>query len=279
LISKKHIDYSEQWFQRYGPGMIFFARFIPVVRHAISIPAGIAKMPLLKFTFLTALAVIPWSVLFIGLGMALGENWRSIDEKAGPYVVPIIGTAAALALIYFMIQAARRKKGRAHHGLAGEKITAHQLKFIGKEYVVLHHRFVRWDQSGQEFDHIVVGPNGVFHIESKHWAGEIRFTPDGVVRDQSRDGGDPTGQMYRHEYVLKNLLERHQFKTDVVGIICFTHPQARVSGKSPAFAAVTADRLLHVIKTHRPKYGRLTPQEVRRIADLVREHSVNSRIS
>ena len=43
LIQKKHIDYAEDWFNRYGTGVIFTARFIPVVRHAISIPAGICE--------------------------------------------------------------------------------------------------------------------------------------------------------------------------------------------------------------------------------------------
>ena len=48
LIQKKHIDYAEAWFNRYGTGVIFTARFIPVVRHAISIPAGIAKCHMLS---------------------------------------------------------------------------------------------------------------------------------------------------------------------------------------------------------------------------------------
>ncbi|HZG58209.1 DedA family protein, partial [Paenibacillus sp.] len=78
LIQKKHIDVAEQWFDRYGTGVIFTARFIPVVRHAISIPAGIARMPIGKFTVLTTLAVIPWSILFIWLGFTLGEQWETI---------------------------------------------------------------------------------------------------------------------------------------------------------------------------------------------------------
>src|SRR5690606_3192473 len=68
LIQKKHIDLSEQWFNKYGTGVIFTARFIPVVRHAISIPAGIAKMSLTRFTIYTTLAVIPWSIFFVYLG-------------------------------------------------------------------------------------------------------------------------------------------------------------------------------------------------------------------
>ncbi len=52
LIKKKHVDVAEHWFQRYGVGVIFTARFIPVVRHAISIPAGIAGMSLARFRFI-----------------------------------------------------------------------------------------------------------------------------------------------------------------------------------------------------------------------------------
>ena len=72
LINKHHLDIAEGWFKRYGAGVIFSARFIPVVRHAISIPAGLAKMPLKLFTLYTVVAIIPWSILFIYLGEKLG---------------------------------------------------------------------------------------------------------------------------------------------------------------------------------------------------------------
>ncbi|GAA0137327.1 DedA family protein [Paenibacillus sp. YSY-4.3] len=113
LIQKKHIDLSEAWFLKYGSGVIFTARFIPVVRHAISIPAGMAKMPVSKFLWLTTLAVIPWSVLFVYLGMVLGEQWKAIDEKAGPYIMPILLVALALLIGYFIVKwyGANKKKG------------------------------------------------------------------------------------------------------------------------------------------------------------------------
>lgn len=104
FISKKHIDVSEQWFLKYGSGVIFTARFIPVVRHAISIPAGIAKMSMGKFTLLTTLAAIPWSIFFVYLGMVLGEQWKHIDEKAGPYIVPILLVALTVLIIYVLIK-------------------------------------------------------------------------------------------------------------------------------------------------------------------------------
>src|SRR5437868_3643820 len=99
---------SEQWFNKYGAGVIFSARFIPVVRHAISIPAGIAKMPVSKFTFYTVAAIVPWTVLFLYLGKVLGSNWAHIKEYAQPYVMPIIIAAIIIAAIYFLIK--RTKK-------------------------------------------------------------------------------------------------------------------------------------------------------------------------
>jgi membrane protein DedA with SNARE-associated domain len=108
LIKKNHIDIAQLWFNKYGAGVIFSARFIPVVRHAISIPAGIAKMPVSKFTFYTVAAIVPWTVLFLYLGKVLGSNWAHIKEYAQPYVMPIIIAAIVLAAIYFLIK--RTKK-------------------------------------------------------------------------------------------------------------------------------------------------------------------------
>lgn len=116
FISKKHIDHSEEWFNKYGTGVIFTARFIPVVRHAISVPAGISRMPLGKFTFLTTLAVIPWSILFVYLGMKLGDNWKNIDEVAAKYTHEIIIGAIALIIVYFVFKWYQSKKKRGNKG-------------------------------------------------------------------------------------------------------------------------------------------------------------------
>ncbi|GIO34202.1 MULTISPECIES: DedA family protein [Paenibacillus] len=113
FIHKKHIDAAEAWFNKYGSGVIFTARFIPVVRHAISIPAGISKMNIWRFTILTTLATIPWSILFIYLGSVLGEKWENINQEAKPYVTPILLVALALLIVYFVIKMvkSRSRKG------------------------------------------------------------------------------------------------------------------------------------------------------------------------
>ncbi len=278
LIHKKHIDLGERWFNRYGAGIIFTGRFIPVVRQAISIPAGIARMSLTRFTVLTVLASIPWATLFVWLGMTLGDNWEQIDEKAGPFIKPFMIGAVVLAVLYFAVKTFRRDKRRKarEYGTAGENDTAHQLKFIGAEYKVLHSRYVRAGGSTQEFDHIVVGPNGVFHIDSKHWSGDVKFTDTGIERSSGNGGSDPTAQLYRHEYIIRELLRKNGIKADVVGIVCFTHPGCRLIGQSPAFTALKLDRLLHFIKTYRPKHP-LTPKEVASIHALLEQNSRSSR--
>ncbi|MBM7620842.1 membrane protein DedA with SNARE-associated domain [Bacillus tianshenii] len=108
FIHPKHLDISERWFQEYGPIVIFTARFIPVVRHAISIPAGIAKMRFVPFLFYTVAAVIPWTILFLFLGFQLGENWRDIKQVAQPLVIPIMILIILGAITYFVFD---RKRG------------------------------------------------------------------------------------------------------------------------------------------------------------------------
>nr|WP_090236672.1 DedA family protein [Fictibacillus solisalsi] len=109
LISQKQIDLSESWFEKYGNGVIFFARFIPVVRHAISIPAGIAKMSFSKFTIYTLLAIIPWSILFIYLGSQLGSNWEDIKTIAAPFTR---GIAIGAIVILFIVIIFKVRKGK-----------------------------------------------------------------------------------------------------------------------------------------------------------------------
>jgi membrane protein DedA with SNARE-associated domain len=279
LIHQKHLDVSERWFNKYGTGMIFTARFIPVVRHAISIPAGIVRMPLLRFTVLTALAVIPWSIFFVYLGMRLGENWRQIDEKAEPYIIPFMIGSITLTIIYVAWKVRRgRKRIKSNAGFEGEKRTAHQLKFLGREYLVLNARHVRAKKSTQEFDHIVIGPNGVFHIETKYWAGSVRFTKAGMERSRNGTSEDPTNQLYRHEYVLKELLRPLTFKAPMTGVICFAHPDCQIEGSSPAFHVLKLDQLLHWIKTYRSSV-KLNQKQIQDIKKIILENSTHSRAS
>ena len=59
-ISPEHLKWADDWFERYGDATVFFSRMLPIIRTFISLPAGVAKMPFWRFTWLTALGSIPW---------------------------------------------------------------------------------------------------------------------------------------------------------------------------------------------------------------------------
>jgi len=112
-IKEKHVDIAERWFDRYGPVIVFTARFVPVMRQVISIPAGMARMNFTVYTLLTLLASIPWSFLFVWLGWSLGDNWEQIGEKAAPYTKIIFPAAIALLVLYVVYAVWRSKKNKA----------------------------------------------------------------------------------------------------------------------------------------------------------------------
>lgn len=100
LLSQRHVDTAQRWFDRYGLKATFFSRLLPVVRTFISLPAGFAKVHLGKFILYTLLGSIPWTVAIIYAGQMLGENWRilnSIGHEASLTVAALL----AAAVIYY----------------------------------------------------------------------------------------------------------------------------------------------------------------------------------
>jgi len=80
LLNPHHLEWTEQFFFRHGGKTIFISRFIPVVRHLISIPAGLARMPLIPFILYTAVGATMWNMFLAYLGIRLKENWRIIQQ-------------------------------------------------------------------------------------------------------------------------------------------------------------------------------------------------------
>jgi membrane protein DedA with SNARE-associated domain len=68
MVSPQKLERSEIWLQRYEAGGVFFARLLPVVRHLISIPAGLLKMPFSVFSAATILGSAIWCYILAYLG-------------------------------------------------------------------------------------------------------------------------------------------------------------------------------------------------------------------
>ncbi|MGC9150313.1 MAG: DedA family protein [Microbacter sp.] len=78
LLKESHLQMSHRFFNTRGQSTIFFSRFIPVVRHFISIPAGAAKMNLLKFSLYTILGAGMWNSFLTYLGYKLKQHWVTV---------------------------------------------------------------------------------------------------------------------------------------------------------------------------------------------------------
>ncbi|MBI5148240.1 DedA family protein [Candidatus Pacearchaeota archaeon] len=80
LVKEKELKNAEKWFKKYGPSSAFLSRLMPVIRTFISLPAGIAKADIKKFTAYTFIGSFIWSYLLAFIGFKLGEKWSSIES-------------------------------------------------------------------------------------------------------------------------------------------------------------------------------------------------------
>ncbi len=102
------IDRADRWFARYGEPAVLFGRMIPLVRAFVSLPAGVAKMPPVRFTVLTVIGSIPWVLALAFAGHALGSEWTSV-RKGFEYVDYALLAAILAGVVYAVV----RRRGRA----------------------------------------------------------------------------------------------------------------------------------------------------------------------
>ncbi len=115
LISQHDADKADHFFQKYGSATAFFSRLLPVVRTYISLPAGISKMPFLKFCLYSFAGSLPWCILLTYLGTILGANMAKIDPifKGADVVIAVL--VVALVVLYVWRHIRNDRKARAEH--------------------------------------------------------------------------------------------------------------------------------------------------------------------
>ena len=84
-LKTSDIEKADHWFDTKGNKTVFFCRFIPVVRSLISIPAGMAEMPMIKFLVYTTVGSLIWNAVLLVLGNRVGENWTDILDIMDKY--------------------------------------------------------------------------------------------------------------------------------------------------------------------------------------------------
>lgn len=113
-VSEERLDRADGWVTRHGDAAVLFGRMVPGVRSIVSIPAGVAKMGIPRFTVLTALGSAAWNSVLIGAGWALGANWSQVSDAVGRLssvllVLVVLGVGAGV--VVWLVR--RRRSARA----------------------------------------------------------------------------------------------------------------------------------------------------------------------
>jgi membrane protein DedA with SNARE-associated domain len=96
-VDEARLARAEAWFARRGDWLVVVGRLVPGLRAVVSIPAGTARMPIWRFTLLTALGSLVWNAGLIGVGMALAARWTEVAAVLAPATAYLLA-AAAVAL-------------------------------------------------------------------------------------------------------------------------------------------------------------------------------------
>ncbi|HSZ13050.1 MAG TPA: DedA family protein [Solirubrobacteraceae bacterium] len=111
-MGPSQIQKGDEWFQRHGEAAVLFGRVIPVVRAFISLPAGVARMPIGRFTLFSLIGTVPWVLGLALAGHALGGDWTSV-RKGFEYVDYVVVALAVAGIAYWLVRRRRARRDPA----------------------------------------------------------------------------------------------------------------------------------------------------------------------
>ncbi len=99
FLDEHDLAKTHEWFDKRGERTILIGRFIPIVRHLISIPAGIGNMNLKRFCVYTVIGATLWNAFLIYLGYILGQNWDKVKHYTEPISIVVIIVLVVIGII------------------------------------------------------------------------------------------------------------------------------------------------------------------------------------
>jgi membrane protein DedA with SNARE-associated domain len=112
LIGPDKVQAAEIWADRFGPLGIFVARLLPVVRHLIGIPAGVARMNYKLFSLYTLLGSGLWCAVLCWIGILAGKDEKLMQGELHRITLWLLGAIAVLGLMYYFLVRRFMKPGR-----------------------------------------------------------------------------------------------------------------------------------------------------------------------
>ena len=133
LISQHDADKADAFFQRWGSATAFFSRLLPVVRTYISLPAGISRMPFLRFCVYSFFGSLPWCFVLAYAGYTLGGQISKIGSILHGLDVVILLALIILVGLYIWRHIRNDQKARKAHVIADVK-TQQLSSQVGNQF-------------------------------------------------------------------------------------------------------------------------------------------------
>lgn len=138
-------------------------------------------------------------------------------------------------------------------GQTGESKVAHYLSFLNlNEYIIYNNISIRVNGRSQQIDHLIIGQNGIFHLETKNYSGEIYIDKNENWSKTNRNKyemlDNPVGQIKRHEQLLKEALDN---KYEIVSILVMANKNCRLLGlQNTKLNVIKVEKLLDFINSY-----------------------------
>lgn len=223
-----------------------------------------------EFPYLYIIVALPVTAVFLLLAVISDGLIDFTAAITGALFFSLLITCAYLVLyqpnreelenqIQKQLATLYREKNKLEAGLKGEKEVAYILSWLPKEYITINNVYLSaGDMDVQQFDHIVVGPPGVIHLETKTINGAVLIDPKGnwtVLKASQhkimREGMDsPLPQLQRHEMILQRFLKQ-EFPDETIpihGIVVMANSRTIIEGEDPHLTVLKKDKLNEYIK-------------------------------
>jgi len=206
-------------------------------------------------------------VVLLFLAIPVGLVAEFLDSFAGLVAALVLGASGFVLIVvglsFWMEQSNTRK------GVQGEESVAWELSYLSDEFLLLNDLMLPGSKGN--IDHVVVGPTGVFVVETKNYSGKYvcygdRWFFQGIR--QKYDVSSVSVQARNNARVLADLLHSSGFTVDVSPIIVFTHPSVQLWLHSPTVQVLKSGAICNYLLNQRPRF-QLTEPYSQKVAEKI----------
>ncbi|WPC42811.1 NERD domain-containing protein [Clostridium sp. JS66] len=139
-------------------------------------------------------------------------------------------------------------------GKIGENKVSHYLSFLNlNEYIIYNNINIRVNGRSQQIDHLIIGRNGIFHLETKNYSGDIYIDKNENWSKSNKNKyellDNPVGQIKRHEQLLKEALDN---KYEIVSILVMANKNCKLLGlQNTKLNVIKVEKLLDFISSYK----------------------------